>query len=192
MVWLLDSRREPSVDDRAIQELFAGRETPVLAALTKSDKLPRGEHACLAPGEELLHRAIVIGGVAADVEQPKHACEAGPFDDVSDEVPERGSVGPCRSGIAVSGEIEKIKGAVRGARWLPMRIGRLALRGGNRVPRTAHQGYFVNVQHPRLAGRPGHFGYASPREGIEQARFAYVGPANQGDFGESGCEGNVG
>ena len=43
VVWLLDSRREPSVDDRAIQELFAGRETPVLAALTKSDKLPRGE-----------------------------------------------------------------------------------------------------------------------------------------------------
>ena len=43
VVWLLDSRREPSVDDRAIQELFAGRETPVLAALTKSDKLSHGE-----------------------------------------------------------------------------------------------------------------------------------------------------
>src|SRR5207248_9667115 len=43
VVWLLDSRREPSADDRAIQELFGGRETRVLAALTKSDKLPRGE-----------------------------------------------------------------------------------------------------------------------------------------------------
>ncbi len=42
VLWLLDSRREPSADDRAIQELFAGRETRVLAALTKSDKLARG------------------------------------------------------------------------------------------------------------------------------------------------------
>ena len=43
VVWLLDSRREPSAEDRAIQELFAARETPVLAALTKSDKLSQGE-----------------------------------------------------------------------------------------------------------------------------------------------------
>ncbi|PYP56791.1 MAG: ribosome biogenesis GTP-binding protein YsxC [Gemmatimonadetes bacterium] len=43
VVWLLDSRREPSAEDRAIQELFAARETPVLAALTKSDKLSHGE-----------------------------------------------------------------------------------------------------------------------------------------------------
>ena len=42
VLWLLDSRREPSTDDRAIQELLAGRETRVLAALTKSDKVPRG------------------------------------------------------------------------------------------------------------------------------------------------------
>jgi len=42
VVWLLDSRREPSADDRAMQELFGGRATRVLAALTKSDKLPRG------------------------------------------------------------------------------------------------------------------------------------------------------
>jgi len=43
VLWLLDSRREPSAEDRAMQELFAGRETRVLAALTKSDKLARGE-----------------------------------------------------------------------------------------------------------------------------------------------------
>jgi len=43
VVWLLDSRREPSAEDRAIQELLAARETPVLAALTKSDKLSQGE-----------------------------------------------------------------------------------------------------------------------------------------------------
>jgi len=43
VLWLLDMRREPSTDDRAMQELFAERETRVLAALTKSDKLSRTE-----------------------------------------------------------------------------------------------------------------------------------------------------
>lgn len=41
VVWLLDIRRHPSVEDRAIQELLAGRATAVLGALTKADKLPR-------------------------------------------------------------------------------------------------------------------------------------------------------
>lgn len=43
VLWLLDLRRDPAVDDRALQALFAARETRVLAALTKSDKLPRGQ-----------------------------------------------------------------------------------------------------------------------------------------------------
>jgi GTP-binding protein len=43
VLWLLDMRREPSADDRAMQELFAERETRVLAALTKSDKQSRTE-----------------------------------------------------------------------------------------------------------------------------------------------------
>jgi GTP-binding protein len=43
VLWLLDMRRDPSVEDRALQELFAAQETRVLAALTKSDKLPRGQ-----------------------------------------------------------------------------------------------------------------------------------------------------
>ena len=41
VLWLLDIRREPSDDDRAMQAFFAERETPVLAALTKSDAVPR-------------------------------------------------------------------------------------------------------------------------------------------------------
>ncbi len=41
VVWLLDVRREPSRDDRAMQDLLAARGTRVLAAVTKSDKLPR-------------------------------------------------------------------------------------------------------------------------------------------------------
>ena len=42
-VWLLDVRHEPSADDRAMQEILAERGTRVLAALTKGDKLPRGQ-----------------------------------------------------------------------------------------------------------------------------------------------------
>jgi GTP-binding protein len=41
VVWLLDIRRHPSIEDRAIQELLAARATAVLGALTKADKLPR-------------------------------------------------------------------------------------------------------------------------------------------------------
>ncbi len=41
VLWLLDIRQEPSADDRAMQQLFAERDTRVLAALTKSDKLSR-------------------------------------------------------------------------------------------------------------------------------------------------------
>ena len=42
-VWLLDLRHDPSVDDRTMQDALAEAGTPVLAALTKSDKLPRGQ-----------------------------------------------------------------------------------------------------------------------------------------------------
>src|SRR6266850_1250280 len=43
VVWLLDIRHEPSADDRTMQDLLAERETRALAALTKGDKVPRGE-----------------------------------------------------------------------------------------------------------------------------------------------------
>lgn len=41
VVWLLDVRREPSSDDLAMQDAFAAGGTPVLAAVTKGDKVPR-------------------------------------------------------------------------------------------------------------------------------------------------------
>jgi len=41
VLWLLDIRREPSDEDRTMQQLFAERGTPVLAALTKSDAVAR-------------------------------------------------------------------------------------------------------------------------------------------------------
>jgi len=39
VVWLLDIRHPPSVDDRAMQDVLVEREIHVLAALTKGDKL---------------------------------------------------------------------------------------------------------------------------------------------------------
>lgn len=43
VVWLLDIRHEPSRDDHAMHAAFAAAGIPVLAALTKADKLPRGQ-----------------------------------------------------------------------------------------------------------------------------------------------------
>ena len=43
VVWLLDIRHPPSVDDRAMQDVLVEGETHVLAALTKGDKLSSGE-----------------------------------------------------------------------------------------------------------------------------------------------------
>jgi GTP-binding protein len=41
IVWLLDSRHDPSKEDREIQGLLAQSNRPVLAVLTKADKLTR-------------------------------------------------------------------------------------------------------------------------------------------------------
>lgn len=42
-LWLFDIRHEPSADDRVMQDLLAAGGTRVLAAVTKADKLPRGQ-----------------------------------------------------------------------------------------------------------------------------------------------------
>ncbi len=42
VLWLLDLRREPSADDLAMGELLAQHSVPVLVALTKADRVPRG------------------------------------------------------------------------------------------------------------------------------------------------------
>ncbi len=44
-VWLLDVRRDPSAEDRAAAELLSERGLPVLAAITKADKLGRSRRA---------------------------------------------------------------------------------------------------------------------------------------------------
>ena len=51
VVWLLDVRRDPSKDDLEIQRLLADSGRPVLAALTKGDKL--GRTAAAARAREL-------------------------------------------------------------------------------------------------------------------------------------------
>ncbi len=40
-VWLLDVRRDPSAEDRAAADVLSERGVPVLAAITKADKLGR-------------------------------------------------------------------------------------------------------------------------------------------------------
>lgn len=45
VVWLLDMRHPPSGDDRAMGDLLGGVAVPVLAAITKADKVPRGRRA---------------------------------------------------------------------------------------------------------------------------------------------------
>lgn len=44
-IWLLDIRRDPSPDDVAMAEQLAARRVPLLAAVTKVDKIPRRERA---------------------------------------------------------------------------------------------------------------------------------------------------
>ena len=60
VVWLLDIRHPPSAEDLEIQKLLADSGRPVLAVLTKGDKLTRGgrEDALRERGREL--------GLAAD------------------------------------------------------------------------------------------------------------------------------
>ena len=48
VVWLLDVRHPPSRDDREIQELLIASGRPVLAVLTKADKLTRSAQAARA------------------------------------------------------------------------------------------------------------------------------------------------
>lgn len=42
VIWLLDVRRDPSPDDLDMAGLLAATGVPVLVAVTKADKLPRG------------------------------------------------------------------------------------------------------------------------------------------------------
>jgi GTP-binding protein len=45
VLWLLDIRHPPSRDDHVVAALLGDRGLPVLAAVTKADKIPRGRRA---------------------------------------------------------------------------------------------------------------------------------------------------
>jgi GTP-binding protein len=55
VVWLLDIRRDPSAEDREMQDLLIQSERPVLAVFTKADKLTR---SALALRTQALARAL--------------------------------------------------------------------------------------------------------------------------------------
>src|SRR5205809_2358862 len=152
----------------------------------------RREHGGLALGEQLLHRAVVVGGLAADVEQPEDAREAGALNDMPNEVPERLALGLGGSGVAIAREIQEIKGVVRGMWLLAVRVGRPVRLGVNHAPLTTHQGYFVDIQHPRLARGAGDLGDLPARQCVQEAGFSDVGAAEQRDFGKGGSEWDVG
>jgi GTP-binding protein len=57
IVWLLDIRRDPSAEDREMQELLVQSERPVLAVFTKADKLTR---SALALRTQALARALSL------------------------------------------------------------------------------------------------------------------------------------
>ena len=76
VVWLLDLRHPPSRDDAEIQDLLARAGRPVLAVLTKADKLTRnGQAAALhdrsielgIPEDELLVTSATTGMGIADL-----------------------------------------------------------------------------------------------------------------------------
>ena len=78
VVWLLDIRRDPSPEDLAMQDSFAAAGTRVLAALTKSDKLPRGQrltraralHATLAlPDDQVIVTSAQTGDGIGDLRE---------------------------------------------------------------------------------------------------------------------------
>jgi GTP-binding protein len=67
VVWLLDIRHPPSRDDAEFQALLGGTEVPVLAVLTKADKLTRSGQA-----QAVRDRAQELG-LAVDQVQPVSA-----------------------------------------------------------------------------------------------------------------------
>ncbi|MGB7211148.1 MAG: ribosome biogenesis GTP-binding protein YihA/YsxC [Gemmatimonadales bacterium] len=64
VVWLLDARREPSDDDGKLHELLMRSERPVLAVLTKADKLgreaQRTQHRAIAQSLGLLEDQVEL------------------------------------------------------------------------------------------------------------------------------------
>src|SRR5213595_1050279 len=85
VLWLLDVRRDPSPEDRAIQAVFA------------------------AKGTRVLDGAVLGARVAPDVEQPQHPGEAGAVEDTPHQPLECRTLAVRGSGVAVAGEIDEVE-----------------------------------------------------------------------------------
>src|SRR2546426_8273367 len=124
--------------------------------------------------------------------QPDHAGEMVALEGMGDESLEGGPIALARPGPAVAGEIEQIQGEGRRERYLTVRIESTARTGKYLSLLPSPNLYLIDVQHPRLPRRPGDLGDPPAREGVQQARFADVGAAEEGDFGERRVERRVG
>src|SRR3989454_11610568 len=92
-----------------------------------------------------------------------HAGEAVALEGMGDQPAERGAFHLAGPGVAVPGQVEEVVGS-----------------------------HVIHVERPRLPRRPGDLGNPPAREGVQQARFADVGAAEEGDFGERRVERRVG
>src|SRR5206468_1105894 len=162
-------------------------------ALRKLVALREGrKHAGLAGGEEVLHGAVVLRGRAPDVEEPHDPGESRPVEATDEQALERRPVGLARLGVAVAGEVQQIQGEGRRERYAPVHAGRTVCTVTYLSPLPSPQRYLVHVQHPRLPRCPGHASDPLADQGVQQARLADVGAADEGEFGKRWIERDVG
>ena len=62
IAWLLDIRRDPSVEDLAMAELIGDRGIPALVVITKADKVGRGK------------RSLRVRSISAAIDVPESQC----------------------------------------------------------------------------------------------------------------------
>src|SRR5207244_9179968 len=172
------------------------RERPCLApalALGRLVALREGrKHAGLAGGEEVLHGAVVLRGRAPDVEEPYDPGESGPVKATGEQALERRPVGLARLGVAVAGEVEKVPGVGSGEWYLTVRYGGTVFTVTYHSPLPTPDVEQKYVERSRLPRSGGHLGDALADQGVQKARLADVGAADEGEFGERRIERDVG
>ena len=85
-IWLLDIRHPPTADDIAMGQQLAERQLPILAAVTKADKIPRGQRAARlasiletvgVPGEQCVLTSVKTREGVKDLRESIEALVAG-------------------------------------------------------------------------------------------------------------------
>src|SRR2546422_7504022 len=191
------SPRPRARDDRLVRvESQRRRERPLPApalALRKLVALREGrKHAGLAGGEEVLHGAVVLRGRAPDVEEPYDPGESRAVKAPGEQALERRPVGLARLGVAVPGEVEKVKGVGSGEWYRTARSGGAVFTVTHHSPLPTPDVEQKHVERSRLPRGGGHLGDPLADQSVQQARLADVGAADEGEFGERRIERNVG